>query len=508
LNWYDHDVPPGVLDVRTDFDIQVRAKEDNQRSHDMNTALGAFVEGKLDSRDWWHHNAHSSPDAPSHPTAKRNEPRIKTFDNRVPTTPQATDPELNHSALAEVFASNSSLRTTEAVGSTPAEIPPSHGSPSDKHPALETVASSKPTLRLRDGSDGSINSIVPSHTVDDTPEEDLSTRIKATAARAAGLIQRGVCADGVLFLDATVGSFGGLINGMQGLSQTETETDGSPVSETGDITQQKHRQEQQPAPTVKLTEQPKHSVVLGSAYSTDIESRVKEAIEQAKFSEKVLRSLLRRYPDGQIWHFNSDGDASDEDGCLSDEGLSSTSAGESAGSGIERDTTPSSKRAARRTRARKKDGRAIQEIFPGIRSLIFLGMWDPHQERWFGASIVLSYSSTRIFSVRNELSYLAAFCDVVLGEIWRLETQELGRSKNAFISSISHELRSPLHGILGSAECLEEQEQSALSRELIRSISSCGNTLLDVVSFHSLKFAVDLYLHLLVTCSCPRLTCS
>jgi hypothetical protein len=179
------------------------------------------------------------------------------------------------------------------------------------------------------------------------------------------------------------------------------------MSETGNLAQQEHCWEQRPARTMRLTEPPRHSVVLGSAYSIDIETRVKEAIQQAKFSVKVLRSLLRRYPDGRIWHFNSNGDASDEDECTSDEGLSSTSAGESAGSGIERNTIPSSRRAAKKTRARKRDGRAIQEIFSGIRSLVFLGMWDPRQERWFGASIVLSYSSTRIFSIRNELSYLA-----------------------------------------------------------------------------------------------------
>jgi hypothetical protein len=63
-----------------------------------------------------------------------------------------------------------------------------------------------------------MSSSVPFHTRDETPEEELSIRIKATAARAAGLIQRGVCADGVLFLDATVGSYGGLISGMQRLS--------------------------------------------------------------------------------------------------------------------------------------------------------------------------------------------------------------------------------------------------------------------------------------------------
>ena len=155
---------------------------------------------------------------------------------------------------------------------------------------------------------------------------------------------------------------------------------------------------------------------------------------------------------GQVWHFNAEGDASDEDDSPQDEQAGfTTDGGESAGSEIENESntstvtpTPTTRRASKRARTRKRDGRAIQSIFPGIRSLVFLGMWDPHQERWFGASIAVSYSSMRIFSVQSELSYIAAFCDVVLAEIWRLEAQELGRSKNDFVSSISHELRSPL----------------------------------------------------------------
>ena len=46
------------------------------------------------------------------------------------------------------------------------------------------------------------------------------------------------------------------------------------------------------------------------------------------------------------------------------------------------------------------------------------------------------------------------------------------------------------HGILGSAECLEEQQHSALSAELIRSITSCGNTLLDVVCLLVLRLSI------------------
>lgn len=256
----------------------------------------------------------------------------------------------------------------------------------------------------------------------------------------------------MLFLDATVGSAGSLIDSTQGLSTTETETDGSRISDAGfKQVMTDNSQEQNTIPATTTLESTKHSVILGSAYSVQIEDRVKSAIEQAKFSEKVLKSLLRRYPNGQVWHFNAEGDASDEDDSPPDEHGSATDGGESAGSEVEIEQgtamprpTPTTKRASKRARTRKRDGRAIQSIFPGLRSLVFLGMWDPHQERWWGASIAVSYSSMRIFSVQNELSYIAAFCDVVLAEIWRLEAQELGRSKNDFVSSISHELRSPL----------------------------------------------------------------
>lgn len=46
------------------------------------------------------------------------------------------------------------------------------------------------------------------------------------------------------------------------------------------------------------------------------------------------------------------------------------------------------------------------------------------------------------------MNYLAAFCDVVMAEVSRLDTQMAEQAKTDFISSISHELRSPLHGML------------------------------------------------------------
>jgi hypothetical protein len=404
----------------------------------MNAALAAFVEGKSKSSDWWHCNARSNDsETADNSTAGPRGSRIRTPSERIPLASPSADPHPKNSldsAPGGYFAEHQPPHNPH--------IPRENRSPSESLPTAEQNASTpnkEPT---------------PSPLAPESPlGTDLPARVRATASRAASLIQKGIGADGVLFLDATVGSVGGVIDSSQTLSQTESETEVSRGSDSSmknvptnhhhdeDVTFAKRPLDVAPAPD---------SVILGSAYSADIESRVQSAIEQAKISEKILKSLLRRYPNGQIWHFNAEGDASDEDDELLDEqlddNLSATDTIGSTGSELEPDQikSPTTKRASRRDRALKRDGRAIQSIFPGLRSLIFLGMWDPHQERWFGACIAVSYSSMRIFSPQHELSYLAAFCDVVLAEIWRLEAQEIGRSKNVFVSTISHELRSPL----------------------------------------------------------------
>lgn len=50
-----------------------------------------------------------------------------------------------------------------------------------------------------------------------------------------------------------------------------------------------------------------------------------------------------------------------------------------------------------------------------------------------------------------------------------------------FISSVSHELRSPLHGVLASTEALQELSTGLLQDELIRTITVCGEILLDTM---------------------------
>jgi signal transduction histidine kinase len=54
-------------------------------------------------------------------------------------------------------------------------------------------------------------------------------------------------------------------------------------------------------------------------------------------------------------------------------------------------------------------------------------------------------------------------------------------AKEDFISSVSHELRSPLHGMLATIEVLADTTTNMEQDELIRTVSTCGEVLMDTM---------------------------
>ncbi len=52
----------------------------------------------------------------------------------------------------------------------------------------------------------------------------------------------------------------------------------------------------------------------------------------------------------------------------------------------------------------------------------------------------------RFFDSNEVMLYLSAFAHSMGAEVIRLETLAADQAKGNFISSVSHELRSPLHG--------------------------------------------------------------
>lgn len=193
------------------------------------------------------------------------------------------------------------------------------------------------------------------------------------------------------------------------------------------------------------------------------------------FHQKALHTLLRRYPRGKLWTLDSDVEILSS----SDEEIEAFHHDE----GPEQRIKNVERRRVRKARMRS-DARFLSRHFPGVRQLLFVPLWDSGRSRWLSGCCVWSTEPTRILSKKVELAFLTAFGNSVMAECSRIDTEIANQKKGDFIGSISHELRSPLHGILASAEFLGEERLSSFVKGLVDTIDSCGRTLLDTIVGH------------------------
>lgn len=117
-------------------------------------------------------------------------------------------------------------------------------------------------------------------------------------------------------------------------------------------------------------------------------------------------------------------------------------------------------------------------ILPGATSVLFCPLWDYHKSRWMAGTLAWTRDNHRPIE-SDELNYFKVFGDSIVSEIARISWSATEKSKFDFISSISHELRSPLHGILASAELLNTTSLEPVQGEMVKMIESSGHTLLD-----------------------------
>jgi len=185
--------------------------------------------------------------------------------------------------------------------------------------------------------------------------------------------------------------------------------------------------------------------------------------------------LLKRYPSGHIFNFDEGGlisSGEDENDFAREPDLVS---GQSVNSG-------------KRRQGKWVEGDLMTRLFPGARSIIFLPLWDSHKARWFSGLFGWT-TDTRRGLQPEELTYVAAFGNSIMTEVARLDAVAVDRAKSDFISSISHELWSPLDGILASAELLQELSTGPDQDDLIRMVDICGRTLLDTMN-HLFDFSI------------------
>jgi hypothetical protein len=256
------------------------------------------------------------------------------------------------------------------------------------------------------------------HTDGNDLRNPLDKQIKDSFQRASSLLLDAVKSDGVVFLDATAAAkfSSDPVTSRQfsrlGRSDRSAEGSDSTSNSAG-------------SGDTSLGDYGSKCFVLGHS---EVEGIGGVPSFDNMITERFLRSLMQRYPKGKTWTFDADGQES------SDEFLADMA------------SVPDSGMATSGTISRTlREAPKLQRLFNlGLRTLCFAPMWDPVRERWYAAALTWSKSPRHGFSRTNELSYLNAFCDVTMAEILRIEARQEAKSKAALMSSVSHELRSPL----------------------------------------------------------------
>ncbi|KAH7042149.1 hypothetical protein B0J12DRAFT_605645 [Macrophomina phaseolina] len=168
-------------------------------------------------------------------------------------------------------------------------------------------------------------------------------------------------------------------------------------------------------------------------------------------SETALRRLLNRHPDGKIFNI-SKGDFDQ----------------------------------IRRRRRGKPKGKTAVDVIVDVahnaRSAAVIPLWDFERQRWFAGCLCWVSTPNRLLTYGSDLLYLRAFGHSVMTELSRIESVAIDQAKTTFVESMSHELRSPLHGMLGGVEYLQSTTLDTFQNNILNSISMCGRTLLDTVS--------------------------
>jgi signal transduction histidine kinase/CheY-like chemotaxis protein len=223
-----------------------------------------------------------------------------------------------------------------------------------------------------------------------------------------------------------------------------------------------------------------YSLVLGHCTSSTSESFINLSDSHyVSLSGSFISHLIDQYPRGKIFHVEEDGSIS-----LSYEGL----ADEMHYPGKGGRGAPTSDSGVIDIKQETSDIQQLMKVLPDAGCVAIYPIFDFQRGRYFTVSVVWANDPGRVLSEPKDLTYLAAFSNTVMAEVSRLDLEAADRAKGDFISSISHELRSPLHGLLGTVELLQEMVSGYAQHSLIETVYSCGRTLLDTLN-HLLDYA-------------------
>lgn len=439
----------------------------SRRAERMIAGLGSFVEGHSTLRDsWWEAKAQQS-------VAEKSGRSSDGQSNMEQQDLQETEKgKTGNKALA--------FRLAERDYDAPDSRNSSSSPQQNTRPSSE--ASSPPKEENGDQSSGPESTQVATCTrsvlAGDRLQDDTFPRsIRDIFSRAANLIRESIGAEGVIFLDADSDSFGRLVESnkrtVSGPGTKDNTTSSS--DESTDSGSNGLPSSQRGKDSGSEDGDVKYSECLGISRSKrsdiDDESRTGEAIE---VPEPLFTSLIRRYPRGKIFTYNAGGSVSED----SDDPMKGPSGSEHDKASPEVPRSGSK----RRRKPFRQHAESLIKIFSGARNILVLPIWDPDRSRWFAGALAWTNQPDRIFTFENELIFISAFTNSIMTEVRRVDVKIAEKAKTNLVSSITHELRNPLHGILGTADILSDTAMNALQHGMVHTIESCGRTLLDTIN--------------------------
>ncbi|TID12886.1 sensor histidine kinase/response regulator [Venturia nashicola] len=298
----------------------------------------------------------------------------------------------------------------------------------------------------------------------------LPAKSRSMFSRAANIIRETSELDGVVIFDASIAGVGGQQERSPSPRPKLDDSHRGPVTDiknehsstTGDTSSSdssstRGRKDRQQCQILGFSCADTSSVA-GDDASTGLQS----------LTEYDLKKMLKLYSKGKILNFGSSEAMTSSDESTREEGSA------------EENTIM---RQSRKREGTKRLMDVIKRVAPGVRSLCFLPLWDYDRSRWFVGCLFWTTQPDRLLSPTLDLVYLKAFGNSVMTELSRLNAIASNKTKTTFAASISHELRSPLHGILGGIEFLQQSKNlDPFQKSMLHSTSICGKTLLDTLN--------------------------
>ncbi|KAI3182844.1 hypothetical protein DTO027I6_10106 [Penicillium roqueforti] len=395
----------------------------SRKAERMIVGLCSFIEGKSILRDsWMEANAQF---AESEQSGEAPEGQLNIVQQRV----QEAAKEKGQASL--VF--RDSYRRAEETWSHPSN---SCSQGVDRSQRPRTVLYSENSVRTVLGGES-------------LQDDTLSSSIKLVLSRGANLIRYSIGAEGVMFLDANSNHFGSLVNRtsrkVSPSSKVPTSgSDGSTASEAS----LKHKLSGEPASTFASK-----CMVFSSSQTSSIndEPRTGRAVV---VPEPLFSSLVRRYPRGKIFSYNDNGLVSEDSNDTSQNTPGSKHRGTTDNAYHTDERRSSSKKRNKPTF--RQDADHLIKIFPQARNILFLPIWDSDKRGCFAGTLVWTNNLEHAFTFENELVFVSAFANSIMAEIHRLDVEAAEKAQTKMVTSIAHELRTPLHGILGTADILSD----------------------------------------------------